>query len=188
MAVRKIAIQTLLFFVTYTLAGQPSLEPIIVVLARAATGATGNADPTCLLRNPPVVRRDDYTYFPGIGGYKLHSKAVSWNQARITCEEEGGHLAIINSLAERDAVVTVLKAMNPNPVHVSLGFHDLYEEGHYVTIHGQTLARAGFNEWADGEPNNQYGPENCGAWHVSGGLNDEKCSVLLPFVCELPIH
>ncbi|XP_046491216.1 hemolymph lipopolysaccharide-binding protein-like [Neodiprion pinetum] len=188
MAVRIIAIQTLLFFVTYTLAGQSSLDPIIVVLARTATGATGNADPTCLLRNPPIVRRNDYTYFPGIGGYKLHLKAVSWNRARITCEEEGGHLAIINSLAERDAVVTVLKAMNPNPNYVSLGFHDLYEEGHYVTIHGQTLARAGFNEWADGEPNNDAGSGNCGSLHLSGGLNDHICNIPHHFICELPIH
>ncbi|XP_046627138.1 hemolymph lipopolysaccharide-binding protein-like isoform X5 [Neodiprion virginianus] len=188
MAVRIIAIQTLLFFVTYALAGQSSLKPIIVVLARTATGATGNADQTCLLRNPPIVRRNDYTYFPGIGGYKLHLKAVSWNRARITCEEEGGHLAIINSLAERDAVVTVLKAMNPNPKYVSLGFHDLYEEGHYVTIHGRTLARAGFNEWAAGEPNNDVGFGNCGSLHLSGGLNDHRCDKLLPFVCEHPIH
>ncbi|XP_046627140.1 hemolymph lipopolysaccharide-binding protein-like isoform X7 [Neodiprion virginianus] len=187
MAVGMIAIQTLLFFVTYALAGQSSLEPIIVVLARRATGATGNANQTCLLRNPPVTRRDDYTYFPGIGGYKVHLEYHSWNQARITCEKEGGHLAIINSLAERDAVVTVLRATNPD-FYVSLGFHDLYEEGHYVTIHGQTLARAGFNEWADGEPNNEDGPENCGSWHRNGGLNDHKCSVPLPFLCELPIH
>ncbi|XP_046627133.1 hemolymph lipopolysaccharide-binding protein-like isoform X1 [Neodiprion virginianus] len=188
MAVRIIAIQTLLFFVTYALAGQSSLKPIIVVLARTATGATGNADQTCLLRNPPIVRRNDYTYFPGIGGYKLHLELVSWNQARITCEEEGGHLAIINSLAERDAVVTVLKSTNLHPDYVSLGFHDLYEEGQYVTIHGQTLVRAGFNEWADGEPNNILGPENCGSLHLSGGLNDHRCRILLPFVCELPIH
>ncbi|XP_068993957.1 hemolymph lipopolysaccharide-binding protein-like isoform X1 [Neodiprion pinetum] len=188
MAVRIIAIQTLLFFVTYTLAGQSSLDPIIVVLARTATGATGNADPTCLLRNPPVVRRDDYTYFPGIGGYKLHSKAVSWNQARFICEEEGGHLAIINSWAERDAVVTVLKATNPHPDYVSLGFHDLCREGHHITIHEETLANAGFDEWAKGEPNNKYGSENCGSLHSSGGLNDHRCEESLPFMCEHPIH
>ncbi|XP_046433583.1 hemolymph lipopolysaccharide-binding protein-like isoform X2 [Neodiprion fabricii] len=188
MAFRIIAIQTLLCLVSYNLAEKLSAQPIVLVLARTATGATGNEDPTCLLRNPPVVRRDDYTYFPGIGGYKLHSKAVSWNQARKTCEEEGGHLAIINSLAERDAVVTVLKAMKPNPQYVNLGFHDLYEEGHYVTIHGQNLTRAGFNEWANGEPNNDYGSENCGSLHFSGGLNDHKCNEPHSFICELPIH
>ncbi|XP_046627134.1 hemolymph lipopolysaccharide-binding protein-like isoform X2 [Neodiprion virginianus] len=188
MAVRLIAIQTLLCLVSYTLGQQACFDSFAVVPARTATGASGNADPTYILRNPLVVRRDDYTYFPGIGGYKLHSRAVSWNQARITCEEEGGHLAIINSLAERDAVVKVLEPMKLNLDYVSLGFHDLYEEGHYVTIHGETLARAGFDEWADGEPNNRHGLENCGSWYISGGLNDHKCSVLLPFVCELPIH
>ncbi|XP_046600594.1 hemolymph lipopolysaccharide-binding protein-like isoform X1 [Neodiprion lecontei] len=149
--------------------------------------ATGNADPNCLLRNPPVARRNDYTYFPGIGGYKLHSENLLWNQARITCEKEGGHLAIINSLAERDAVVTVLKAVNPHPVCVMLGFHDLYAAGHHVTIHGQTLARAGFDEWANGQPNKD-GSESCGSLHLSGELHDHRCDESRPFVCEHPIH
>ncbi|XP_015523330.1 hemolymph lipopolysaccharide-binding protein [Neodiprion lecontei] len=188
MSVGFIAIQTLLYFVSYTMEEKSSAKSVVLVFARTANGTTGNADPTCLLRNPPVVRRDDYTYFPGIGGYKLHSQRVSWNQARITCEEEGGHLAIINSLAERDAVVTVLKAINPNPAYVSLGFHDLYQEGHYVTIHEQTLTRAGFNQWARGEPNNFWFSENCGSLHSSGGLNDHRCRKPLPFVCEHPIH
>ncbi|XP_046600595.1 hemolymph lipopolysaccharide-binding protein-like [Neodiprion lecontei] len=198
MAFRIIAIQTLLCLVSYTLGQQACFDSFVVVPARTAScatpgvtpgpGTTGEGETTCLVRNPPVARRDDYTYFPGIGGYKLHSKAVSWNQARFICEEEGGHLAIINSWAERDAVVTVLKATNPHPDYVSLGFHDLCREGHHITIHEETLANAGFDEWAKGEPNNKYGSENCGSLHSSGGLNDHRCEESLPFMCEHPIH
>ncbi|XP_046491558.1 hemolymph lipopolysaccharide-binding protein-like [Neodiprion pinetum] len=187
MAIRIIAIQTLLCLVSYTLGQQACFDSFVVVPTRTATGATGNADPNCLLRNPPVARRNDYTYFPGIGGYKLHSENLLWNQARITCEKEGGHLAIINSLAERAAVVTVLKAVNPHPVCVMLGFHDLYAAGRHVTIHGQTLARAGFDEWAKGQPNKD-GSESCGSLHLSGELHDHRCDESRPFVCEHPIH
>jgi len=30
----------------------------------------------------------------------LHTRAAMWNDARKICNEEGGHLAIINSIAE----------------------------------------------------------------------------------------
>ncbi|XP_046751852.1 hemolymph lipopolysaccharide-binding protein-like [Diprion similis] len=197
MAVRFFAVQTLFCLVSYTLAQQSCFDSFVVIPARTAScptpgvtpgpGTTGNADPTCLVRNLPTVRRDDYTYFPGIGSYKLHSQKLPWNQARIACEQEGGHLVIINSVAERDTVLRVMKAQSPQPSYVSVGFHDLYEEGDYVTIHGQTVSKTGFNEWSRGEPNN-WGAENCGSLHLSGGLNDHKCNAPLPFVCELPIH
>jgi len=50
------------------------------------------------MRNAPM--RDDYRYTAGIGAHKLHTRAATWNDARKFCNEEGGHLAIINSIAE----------------------------------------------------------------------------------------
>ena len=44
--------------------------------------------------------RDDYYYTPGVGAHKLHTRAVSWNDARKMCNDEGGNLAIVNSLIE----------------------------------------------------------------------------------------
>ncbi|XP_046751858.1 hemolymph lipopolysaccharide-binding protein-like [Diprion similis] len=188
MAVRIFAVQTLLCLVSYTLAQQSFLQPIVILLNPTAAGATGNVHPTCLVRNPPAVRRDDYTYFPGIGGYKYHNQPLLWSKALIACEEEGGHLAVINSLAERDAVVKVIKAKG-SPEFVLVGFHDFYQDSYFVTIHGQTLAKAGFEEWKSGEPNNSGGVENCGTLHLaSGKFNDQKCYKTYSFICELPIH
>lgn len=50
------------------------------------------------LRGAPM--RDDYRYTVGIGAHKMHTRAATWNDARKLCNEEGGHLAIINSIAE----------------------------------------------------------------------------------------
>lgn len=50
------------------------------------------------MRGAPM--RDDYRYTVGIGAHKLHTRAATWNDARKLCNEEGGHLAIINSIAE----------------------------------------------------------------------------------------
>lgn len=47
----------------------------------------------------PIIR-DDYVYTPGLGSHKLHTSAKTWNEARKICNEENGHLAIINSKAE----------------------------------------------------------------------------------------
>ena len=44
--------------------------------------------------------RDDYHYTPGVGAHKLHTRAVTWNEARKMCNDEGGHLAIVNSFTE----------------------------------------------------------------------------------------
>lgn len=53
---------------------------------------------SCNMRNAPM--RDDYRYAVGIGAHKLHTRAATWNNARKYCNEEGGHLAIVNSIAE----------------------------------------------------------------------------------------
>ena len=58
---------------------------------------------TCLCHAGPAqgtTIRDDYRYSPGIGAHKLHTRAATWNEARKMCNEEGGHLAILNSLSE----------------------------------------------------------------------------------------
>ncbi|XP_015513494.2 macrophage mannose receptor 1 [Neodiprion lecontei] len=161
----------------------------------AAYNANLPASPPCLLRGQSVTKRDDYTYTSGIGGYKVHTRAVLWNEARITCEEEGGHLAIFNSVAEANVVTQLYKKSpaitgSPLPQFAGIGFHDLYREGQYVTIHGQTLAKAGFTQWAPGQPDNIYDgkPENCGSLDKNGGLNDIGCDVPIGFVCELPAY
>ena len=54
----------------------------------------------CHVGPPQAFRKEEYEYTSGIGAYKLHTLAKNWNDARRICNEEGGHLAIINSRAE----------------------------------------------------------------------------------------
>lgn len=49
--------------------------------------------------------RDDYHLTEGVGAHKLHTRATTWNEARKICNDEGGHLAIINS--KREAEVSI---------------------------------------------------------------------------------
>lgn len=59
------------------------------------------------VRNSPM--RDDYHYTVGIGSHKLHTRVATWNEARKACNEEGGHLAIINSMTEEHVSESSIK-------------------------------------------------------------------------------
>lgn len=53
----------------------------------------------------------------------------------------------------------------------------------------QTLAAAGFDEWADTEPNNLNGNEYCGSvYETDGKYNDQDCSYSYGFICEKEKH
>lgn len=57
--------------------------------------------PKCQIRQSGgLVIKEDYHYSPGVGCHKLHTDKKLWDEARIICNEEGGHLAIIDSVAE----------------------------------------------------------------------------------------
>lgn len=63
---------------------------------------------SCNVAMRGVPMRDDYDYSVGIGAHKLHTRAATWNNARKVCNEEGGYLAIINSIVEEHVSVTDL--------------------------------------------------------------------------------
>ncbi|XP_046468154.1 uncharacterized protein [Neodiprion pinetum] len=163
------------------------------VLLVAIPLQTANDTAPCLVRGQSSSKkRDDYTYVHGLGGYKLHTRATTWVEARLICQEEGGHLAVINSVAEADAVSLVFKKAeritgSEYPYDAFIGFHDLYREGEYVTIHGESLEKAGYDLWYTNQPNNLNNNQNCGGIHDNGRLNDLPCKgQLFGFICEVP--
>ena len=74
-----------------------------------------------------------------MGYYKIHSELKNWQEAREICEQEGGHLAIINSEEESKVLQEIFApvAAKVKGVWVFIGFHDLYKEGQYLTIFGK---------------------------------------------------
>ncbi|KAJ4446202.1 hypothetical protein ANN_12896 [Periplaneta americana] len=132
-----------------------------------------------------------YDLVPGLGYYKLHTDVKSWHEALKTCEQEGAHLAIINSENEAQALVPFWD-MNPkildgganNWAHI--GFHDQYKEGQYVTIFNKTLVGAGYVKWFPGEPTGAG--HNCGIIvRKNNLLADIPCEAKQPFFCEMEV-
>lgn len=82
-----------------------------------------------------------YEYYPGFGFYRFHSIPQTWDNARLMCEMEGGHLAIVNSIFEHGIIQKYFARPLPeHPDEIDLitiafiGFHDLFEEGHHITL------------------------------------------------------
>ncbi|CAH0398085.1 unnamed protein product [Chilo suppressalis] len=125
--------------------------------------------------------------------YKFHPDCVTWWRAHMACSSEGGYLVIINSefeaklLNERYATKKI-KCHELRFIHV--GFLNPYSDrAYWFTVDGKRLEDAGYDRWAQNEPNNVAGTENCGSLlRNNEGFNDWPCNDYLPFVCEIPIH
>jgi len=74
-----------------------------------------------------------------VGYYKIHTVPKTWHEARQICAQERGHLAIINSEEESKVLQSIFApvAAKLNVDWVFIGFHDLYNEGQYLTIFGK---------------------------------------------------
>ncbi|XP_047987769.1 hemolymph lipopolysaccharide-binding protein-like [Leguminivora glycinivorella] len=137
------------------------------------------------------VNDKGYEWEPSTGScYKYHPIIKSWRRARDICLHEGGQLAIINSVTESLVLKNIYlknqiyRPPHMDPNHAFIGFRKS-NDGNWVTVNGQSLAEAGFDRWAPGEPNNYNGAEECGSIRV-GLLNDWPCSKHpLPCICEI---
>lgn len=103
--------------------------------------------------------------------------------------EEGGHLAIINSQSEADVLAKLFARSAPHarsywPGYSWIGtFQPDPAQGDWQTIQGDTLTRAGFNEWH--ETKSPGGP-HCGAAYLTGNMSWFACTRDLGFFCEVP--
>ncbi|KAJ8715421.1 hypothetical protein PYW07_009903 [Mythimna separata] len=123
--------------------------------------------------------------------YKFHPVPRIFTRALFACAAEGGHLAIINSNTEAK-VLSEIFAKYPERTLVGapskdvafVGIRDRNKHGDWRTIHGQTLAEAGFGTISPGNPNNTAPGQYCGAIHRFGQLDDVYCDRIAAFFCE----
>ncbi|XP_015428493.1 PREDICTED: hemolymph lipopolysaccharide-binding protein [Dufourea novaeangliae] len=133
--------------------------------------------------------KEGYRITRGVGAHKLYTKKAKWNAVRKTCMMDGGHLVILNSLAEESVLMNLMQAANLDTIWV--GAHDMFREGEWVTLTGESLERAGYEKWSTilpNQPDNHNGRENCGTLGRQGGINDEVCTLNYPFICEVDIY
>ncbi|KDR10085.1 Hemolymph lipopolysaccharide-binding protein [Zootermopsis nevadensis] len=77
-----------------------------------------------------VRPNQDYELVSGVGFYKMHTEAVSWDEVRKACIDEGSHLVILNSLTEVEVVKSIwskhpIISGSQWPEYIYIGAHDL---------------------------------------------------------------
>ncbi|MBN2695071.1 VCBS repeat-containing protein [bacterium] len=106
------------------------------------------------------------------------SKPLPWNQAKLFCEKTGGRLAEIDS----EDLNNFLTSKISGATYIALT--DIREEGSFVWESGSSYE---YSNWAENEPNNSSGNENCGALYTNGKWNDLPCHTLRNYICETNI-
>lgn len=111
--------------------------------------------------------------------YAYYPYAVTWNQAKEKCESFGGHLVTVTS-AEEQAVVAQLAAKAGKTVWIGA---TRGSENSYSWVTGEN---SGYKNWAENEPNNYGGIENCAAMYAGGTWNDlaPDSGSAKGFICE----
>ncbi|KAG8225994.1 hypothetical protein J437_LFUL003053 [Ladona fulva] len=114
-----------------------------------------------ILAVPPSIPAG-YEHFPGVGYYKFYSNGVNtFNEAITICENDGAHLAIINSNTEAKVLSSIFSRFPNVKDWAYLGFHEMEVNGEFVTIFGDSLNSTGYMNWYPGQPDS--GTEDCGS-------------------------
>ena len=93
--------------------------------------------------------------------YKIYNECLTWEEAKLYCENLGGHLATITSIQEQDFICSI----NFCSGLLWIGaFRDEAFNWQWVT--GEEWD---YTNWAEGEPNNS-----------SNVISDENCAVIWP--------
>lgn len=106
-------------------------------------------------KSPPkdavVFKQHSYKFFPDV---------LDWRQAKIRCEELGGHLPIVETDEENSFLNSLAEKSITNHGEwdaIWLGATDEQQEGEWKWVSGQPLA---FTKWFDQQPNNKQNEEH----------------------------
>ncbi len=135
------------------------------VTLKGAKGKTLNIDGT--LDGKLNIPSNAYTY-NGHSYYIYSGVASTWQEAKTYCEARGGHLAVINNVAENTKLFSYMKSKGYDSAY--FGFSDAAKEGTWTWVNGEKIS---YKNWASGEPSGgTY--ENYGMFYWK--FTDGKCT------------
>ncbi|XP_062559301.1 lectin subunit alpha-like [Armigeres subalbatus] len=122
--------------------------------------------------------------------YYIPNAKINWIGAVEYCNRLNMRLAIVDSEAKHNTIVELIKrsvAYNANGTNVWIGANDISEEGTFIWH--DTGLKVDYKNWSVGNPDNHI-EEDCveiafrsyTKWTWT--WNDNKCHVLLNFICE----
>ncbi|NXK48021.1 CL17A protein, partial [Chauna torquata] len=101
-----------------------------------------------------------------------------WMEAKASCAELGGQLAIVNTEQENKFLANHIMETRV----FWLGLSDMHKEGDWQWLDGHPLS---LEFWKSGEPNNVgHHGEDCATVSSSGFWNDAACNGFEAWICE----
>jgi len=155
--------------------GQPTGTERCIAFDTQATSGQWLSD-ACPASLPFVCERGNAFVYPlDHHAYLLHTGALGSAAAEQRCNADGGHLATLETDAER---LFVGKNVG---IAAWVGAGDEASEGHYVWSTGAELDTTRF---AMGEPNDSGHMQNCMLLTPADKYNDNPCADARPYLCE----
>ncbi len=156
---------------------------IIVNKDPNAPGAYVNwSHPTVNVCSPCVDVIPGFIYMGTYGGskYFCSNKALTWQEAKINCQNVGGKLCVMNTQAENSWVASKLMGQT-----AFIGLHDSNFEGNFEWIDNSPL---NFTNWYPGQPNNANGDQDYVELLPDGTWNDQYSNCVREYICEVPCY
>jgi hypothetical protein len=124
---------------------------------------------------PACMMSASYAAGPDGHRYRKTAPTLRYDDAIDACHADGAHVAVINSAAENTFAMQTAAGSD-----LWLGFDDLTTEGIFRWITGASS----FTAWGVGEPNDQFGSEDCAYLRSDGTWNDTDCGDTRAALCE----
>nr|XP_020508804.1 galactose-specific lectin nattectin-like [Labrus bergylta] len=114
------------------------------------------------------------------------SKAMTWANAEINCQAQGGNLASVHSLSEYAFIQGLIHGITHRYPQTWLGGSDAQEEGVWLWTDG---SRFNSLNWWGGWTDNNLNQQHCLQmnWGERKTFDDVQCWYNLGFVCAKPI-
>ncbi len=115
--------------------------------------------------------------------YAAFSEPCRWSDAKKACDDRGGHLVIIETQEEQNALVDMMARAGMQRQRVWIGATDEAQEGAWKWVDGSPLA---FKNWSPLQPDNAFGGEHHAEMTAENGgqWNDTQQDRLRWFICE----
>ncbi|XP_046751788.1 hemolymph lipopolysaccharide-binding protein-like [Diprion similis] len=125
---------------------------------------------------------DGYGVFRGFGvAYKFYKNRLPWDKAQDICIADGGSLAVIDSFQKME-VATVLMETGAYPW---VGFHRIFDNTEWIDV--KTGLPTVAIPWRSDSGVFDLARKCVAMYPDRTGLYAERCNILYPFICEVPI-
>ncbi|XP_071807825.1 C-type lectin domain family 4 member M-like [Asterias amurensis] len=110
--------------------------------------------------------------------YKMHGADVTWEEGKQICVALGGVMVVPRFEGEVQHLINMCSCS-----WLWIGCNDIQTEGTWVCLDGEGTNDVQDKIWAEGEPNNDGGNEDCAeGW--AAGWNDIPCDIRRSLICQ----